>query len=248
MEDKLHENGWRAGLWQVILDFKEVWTVVIFFTADMISGSPSLNPWLVTHLGLTRANPIGIVSAILVYDGWGNVVVLFVLSVAYVLACLNLNRADRRRVSRFFAILVISAAVLGNLVWYILGLFPALPVHGTSGVTIASIGATFVPASMALLVFMRGVFRLKKATQEDRRKWVGQNFVAAFSSFMLSFYGLTVVYFTASSFTGNGVIHFVSFSVAMIISWVYYDKYIHLSTNMPIPLKGREMAGPMEHM
>jgi membrane associated rhomboid family serine protease len=212
----------HSGMGRTVSDFKEVWVLVIFFAADAIAAIPSLNAWLVTNFGLTRANPLGIVMSIVVYDGWANVVVLFLASVAYVLGTMGLSQPARRQASRLYLLLTLTSAIVGGLAWYLTGLYPAIPVHGTSGVVMAAIGMTYPPTGMAMGLLVLRYRKLRGADRAAKRSWFRRNGFAPYWGFVLNLVCLAVAFFAVIFVTGNEIVHGVSFTVAMLVSLGYY--------------------------
>ena len=214
--------GEQKGLRRVLSDFREVWALVLFFAIDSIGAIPSLNSWLVANFGVTQANPAGIALSVLVYDGWANVLVLLLAAVAYVLGTDGLAQHERRRASKFFLLLAVASAVIGDLAWYLTGFYPTLPVHGTSGVTMAAIGMTYPPTGMALgLTYLR--YRKLEGTDRGAKKaWFRENGAEPYWGFVLSLVCLVVAFFAVIFVTGNLVVHGASFITAILVSLGYY--------------------------
>ena len=222
--------GEQGGPRQALSDFREVWALVLFFVFDSIGAIPGLNSWLVANFGLTHANPAGIALSVLVYDGGANVLVLFMASAAYVLGTRGLAWHERRRASKFFLVLAVVSAVVGDLAWYLTGFYPNLPVHGTSGVTMAAIGMTYPPTGMALgLVFLR----YRKLGREDRaasRLWFRRNGTSSYWGFVLSLVCLVVAFYAVIFVTGNLIVHGASFITAIMVSLGYYFRVYKKTT------------------
>ena len=206
----------------MVSDYREIWALVLFFAVDSVGAIPSLNSWLIASFGVTHTNPAGIVLAIIVYDGWANVVVLFMAAVAYVLGTKGLAPLERRRASRFFLLLALVSAFVGDLAWYLTGFYPALPVHGTSGVTMAAIGMTYPPTGMALgLTYLR-YRKLDRTDRVARKAWFRKNGTGPYWGFVLSLICLVVAFFAVIFVTGNLVVHGASFITAILVSLGYY--------------------------
>jgi hypothetical protein len=214
--------GEQRGLRRILSDFREVWALVLFFAIDSIGAIPSLNSWLVANFGVTQANPAGIALSMLVYDGWANVLVLLIAAVAYVLGTDGLAQHERRRASKFFLLLAVASAVIGDLAWYFTGFYPALPVHGTSGVTMAAIGMTYPPTGMALgLTYLR--YRKLEGTDRVAKKaWFRENGTEPYWGFVLSLVCLVVAFFAVIFVSGNLIVHGASFITAIMVSLGYW--------------------------
>jgi hypothetical protein len=143
-------------------------------------------------------------------------------AVAYVLGTKGLAPLERRRASKFFLLLAVVSAVLGDLAWYFTGFYPALPVHGTSGVTMAAIGMTYPPTGMALgLTYLR-YRKLDRTDRAARKAWFRKNGTGPYWGFILSLVCLVVAFFAVIFVTGNLIVHGASFITAILVSLGYY--------------------------
>jgi hypothetical protein len=231
---------WRNS----ISDFREVWALLGFYLVDAIGGIPSLNTWMVSHFSLEHGNPVGLILSITVYDGWVNTAYLAAAASSFLLATLSLGGIDKRKASKFFVSISILGAIVGNTIWYISDKGPNLPVRGTSGVTMASIGISFVPALMCISVIIVRDLKIKFPTRRAKLRWRRANWSIAYVAFSLVLICWSTALLTLYSATGNSVIHSVSLLFGIIASTLYFMPKLKSQdpwSSMGKPVEGEQL-------
>ena len=244
MKTDIATAAFAANWKNSISDFREVWALLGFFLVDAIGAIPSLNSWLVGHFSLELGNPAGVILSITVYDGWLNTAYLAGSASAFFLATVSLGGIDRRKASQFFASTSVLGAIVGNLVWYISDKGPNLPVRGTSGVTMASIGVLLVPAIMCISVIIVRDLKIKFPTRRAKLRWRRANWSIAYVAFSLVLICWSTALLTLYSATGNSVIHSVSLLFGIIASTLYFMPKLKSQdpwSSMGKPVEGEQL-------
>jgi hypothetical protein len=203
-------------------EFRGGWLLIGFFALDMVGAYPPFNSWLVAHFSNDRANPLGVVLSILVYDGWQNVLVLAVAVVSFALCSLSVKGVRMADVSRFFVVSTVLGAIAGNLVWYLTGVEPNISVRGTSGVAMAAIGLCLVPALMVTAVLTVKDHRTVGLSRTEKLRWRRENWPVPYLGFSLMLVAWLIAWLALLFPAGNAVVHGVSLMFGLLASAIYF--------------------------
>lgn len=155
---------------KVFADFRVFLAVggLLLLPALLAPAMPGVTGCTALHLCSSRATPWGLFTSLLVYDGWQNAAVFFILAGVYLPLSTSVDRETRKGRSRFMAAVAMVVAVASNAVWA--ALVPYSTSFGQSGVVYAAWGLLLAFCVMDMLP--RGPqgspWKLHYSTKEER--------------------------------------------------------------------------------